>query len=97
MRGYDQQRFAGDTSVFGNVELRRKLLDTYFLLPGELGVFLLGDAGRVYVNGDSPGGWHSSWGFGIWGGALKRISTMSLSLAFGEEGTSFYFNFGMEY
>jgi len=97
VRGYDQQRFAGDTSVFGNVELRRKLLDTYFLLPGELGVFLLGDAGRVYVNGDSPGGWHSSWGFGIWGGALKRISTMSLSLAFGEEGTSFYFNFGMEY
>ena len=97
VRGYAQKRFAGDTSVFGNVELRRKFLDTYLLLPGELGLFLLGDAGRVYVNGDSPGGWHSSWGFGLWGGTLKRITTMSLSLAFGAEGTSFYFNFGMEY
>jgi len=97
VRGYAQQRFAGDTALYGNAELRRKLFDAYLMLPGELGVFLLGDAGRVYVNGESPGRWHSNWGFGLWGATVNRATTLALSLAFGDEGTRFYFSFGMEY
>jgi hypothetical protein len=97
VRGYAQRRFAGDASVYANVELRRKLFSEFLLLPGELGAFLLGDAGRVFVNGESPGGWHSSWGFGLWAAKVNRLTTLSVALAFGDEGTSFYLNFGMEY
>ncbi|MEE8366891.1 MAG: BamA/TamA family outer membrane protein, partial [Thermoanaerobaculia bacterium] len=56
LRGWDVQRFAGDTSVYGNAEIRLHVSDFYFLLPGEWGIFGLADTGRVYVDGDSPGG-----------------------------------------
>lgn len=36
------------------------------MLPCEVGVFGLAAAGRVFVDGDSPGGWHTGVGGGIW-------------------------------
>jgi hypothetical protein len=35
------------------------------------GVLGFADAGRVYVDGQSPGGWHTAAGGGIWVGYLN--------------------------
>jgi hypothetical protein len=59
-------------------------------------VFGFADAGRVYMDGESPGGWHTGVGGGIWLGVLR--SSTSLSLTFSDSrdrrvmvGTGFVF------
>src|SRR5439155_1671681 len=52
VRGFSEHRFAGDGAVYGNAELRLPLARIFVLLPEELGVFGLADAGRVYL--DAP-------------------------------------------
>nr|NIM52039.1 hypothetical protein [Gemmatimonadales bacterium]NIN12787.1 hypothetical protein [Gemmatimonadales bacterium]NIN51012.1 hypothetical protein [Gemmatimonadales bacterium]NIP08476.1 hypothetical protein [Gemmatimonadales bacterium]NIR00912.1 hypothetical protein [Gemmatimonadales bacterium] len=48
-----QNRFAGDASVYGNAELRLRLARIFLVLPGDFGVFGLGDVGRVFLDGES--------------------------------------------
>jgi len=66
LRGYPYQRFAGDASAFGSAELRQPLGEVRLLVRGRLGVFALADAGRVWMDGDSPGDWHTDYGGGLW-------------------------------
>lgn len=80
----------GTTSVYGNAELRLLLGNFFFLLPGEWGIFGLADTGRVYVDGDSPGGWHNGVGGGLWFAFLSRGGTLSISVADGKEGSALY-------
>jgi hypothetical protein len=94
VRGFFSNRFAGDASVFGNVELRLQVATTYRILPGFWGVFVNGDAGRVYLDGDSPGGWHTSGGGGVWVALLDRSNTVTFGVAASEERTTFYLGTG---
>ncbi len=94
IRGYSQQRFAGDAVLYGNMELRLRLADFFVILPGEFGVFGLADAGRVYLDGDSPGGWHRAFGGGIWLSFLDRLNTASIAVAKSPERTSVYVGAG---
>jgi outer membrane protein assembly factor BamA len=66
LRSLDAERYAGDAAVYGSAELRVRVARFVLLLPVDAGVFGIVDAGRVYVNGDSPGGWHTSAGVGFW-------------------------------
>ncbi|HSL71416.1 MAG TPA: hypothetical protein VK864_14310, partial [Longimicrobiales bacterium] len=65
LRGYPPFRFVGDAAVFGNAELRVPIAIVKLLARGELGAFALGDAGRVFVGGSSPGDWHTAYGGGL--------------------------------
>ena len=66
LRGYRWQRLAGDAALYGGVELRLPLTRVNLgLVRGRLGVLGLADAGRVYVDGSSPGGWHTGYGGGL--------------------------------
>jgi hypothetical protein len=85
LRGHSSRRFVGDLATYGGVELRVPIGDVAFILPGEIGVFALADAGRVFVDGDSPGGWHTAVGAGFWFSVLDR--TVSAAWARGERGT----------
>ncbi len=96
LRGFDRQRFAGDAALYGNAELRFDLGTFKFLtLPTDFGVFGLADAGRVYVNGSSPGGWHTAGGGGVWFGPVSRTSTVSFAVARSTEQTSVYLGIGV--
>ena len=53
LRGLQEERFAGDAAISGSVELRAFLARLTFLFPMEVGVFALGDIGRVYADGDA--------------------------------------------
>ncbi|HEX2168086.1 MAG TPA: hypothetical protein VHG09_12710, partial [Longimicrobiales bacterium] len=66
LRGFESDRFAGDASVYGSTELHLPITTMELLVHGELGVFGLADAGRVFMDGESPGGWHTSFGGGTW-------------------------------
>ncbi|HXV14145.1 MAG TPA: BamA/TamA family outer membrane protein, partial [Candidatus Krumholzibacteria bacterium] len=97
VRGFPQQRFAGDASVFGNAELRIPLTRIYIFVPGSLGVFALADIGRVYLEGESSDTWHTSAGGGIWCSFLNTANTASLAVAASEEGTRVYVLAGLAF
>lgn len=89
-RGFRARRFAGDAAAWANAEVRVKVADARLVVPGELGVFGLGDVGRVWLEGESSDTWHPSVGGGIWFGILSRTMTVSLSAGRSREGTRFY-------
>ena len=89
-----QNRYAGDASVYGTSELRLRLSAFNVLVPGEFGVFGLGDVGRVYLDGESSDRWHAAGGGGIWLSFLERANTVSLAVASSSERTRVYVGAG---
>lgn len=75
LRGYSFQRYAGDAAAYGGVEGRAPVF-------GPVGVLAFADAGRVWFQGDSPGGWHTSVGAGAFVNAGAQ--TVSVFYARGE-------------
>jgi Omp85 superfamily domain len=76
LRGYDHDRFAGDGAVFGGAELRVPLLPLELVVRGRLGISVLADAGRVIHDGESPGGWHTATGAGLWFATPPAVVTL---------------------
>ncbi len=85
--GYHSNRFAGDASLYGGAQLRLTFGPAFLALPAVWGIY--GDiaTGRVYVEGESPGGWHSGGGGGVWLGFLDRNNALSIGVASSKEGT----------
>jgi hypothetical protein len=94
LRGFRTDRFAGDASLYGSTELHVPLRTIELLTRGRLGAFGLADAGRVYFEGGSPGGWHTALGGGLTFTSLGR--TASLAYAHGELGR-FYIELGLPF
>ena len=96
IRGFRKNRFAGDTSVYGNAELRLVLLPIRLLVPGELGMFVAADVGRVFFAGypNEPDKWHTGVGGGFWISFLKRKQTLSITVINGDDLTGVYLRAG---
>jgi hypothetical protein len=94
VRGLRAQRYAGDASVFGNLELRVRLGSVAVLVPTEVGVFGLADAGRVFLNEESSNRWHKAVGAGIWIAPVSRANTFTFSAARSEGRTAYYLSAG---
>ena len=77
LRGFSYQRYAGDASAWGGAEVRAPLF-------GPVGGLAFADAGRVWYDGESDGGWHTSVGAGAF--ASLGGQTLSLFYAQGERG-----------
>jgi hypothetical protein len=92
-----QHRYGGDASLFGNAELRLRLTRFFVILPGELGVFGLADAGRVFLEGESSDVWHSAFGGGMWISILQPTTVLSLAIARSPERTAVYLGSGMAF
>jgi hypothetical protein len=92
LRGYRYNRFAGDQSLYGNTELRIPITRAVIFTRGDLGIMALADAGRVAYDSESGGGWHTSYGGGIWFQTIGQL--MTLSYAKGDEEGRFYFTVG---
>jgi hypothetical protein len=78
LRTEQRQRYAGDASVFGSAEQRVPIAQFPFILPLDVGVLGFADMARVYVDGDSPDGWHRGTGGGIWIGAITRGTNVTI-------------------
>jgi len=96
LRGYRKNRFTGDASAYLNSELRLHFGKVRnLILPFETGVIGFYDLGKVWLEGDDSGGWHSGYGGGIYLAPLKREYLFSLMLESSvEESILFRFGFG---
>jgi hypothetical protein len=97
LRGWRSQRFGGDLSLFGSAELRAHLADVSVVIPQMFGVMAVADVARVYLDGESPGGWHTGVGGGIWTGILGPKNIASASLVKSEQGWGLYFGWGFDF
>ena len=95
VRGFDQERFSGDSSLFGSGELRLRLGDARVLVPVDIGIFGFADAGRVYLDGAPPGGWHTSVGGGIWLIPITQPYMLRAGFGVSDEGTKIYVATGL--
>ncbi|MDZ7267343.1 MAG: BamA/TamA family outer membrane protein [candidate division KSB1 bacterium] len=86
LRGFRRERFAGDAAAIGNAELRAHLVRTKVVFPMDFGLFVFGDAGRVWFESQSPGGWHTSLGGGLWLAPIYRRFTFSIGVGSSAEG-----------
>jgi hypothetical protein len=91
------QRYAGDGSLSGTAELRIPLAHFAFVLPLDLGLFGFFDVGRVYVDGDSPGGWHTAAGGGLWLGILNPSTALTVTVASGAGQTEVLLGTGLTF
>ncbi len=97
VRGFPEHRFAGDAAAYGNAELRLSIAKFFLLLPNELGVFGLADAGRVFVSGQTSDQWHAAAGGGLWIAFLSRANILSVAVAHSVEGTRVYVRTGFAF
>jgi hypothetical protein len=98
LRGYDYQRFAGDASLFGSLEVRvpvARVLEHW--VPTRIGVFALGDAGRVWADDTRSRRVHAAGGGGVWLSLFEDSYTGSLAMASGSEGTLWYLRSGLAF
>jgi hypothetical protein len=74
LRGFRKDRFAGESMVYNNIDLRLKIADfRTYLFPGSLGLVFFHDMGKVWVEGKDSKTWHRGYGAGFWISPMRRI------------------------
>jgi len=67
LRGFRKNRFAGSSSLYGSVEFRIKLAESKnYILPGQWGLILFNDLGRVWYKNEVSRRWHHAYGGGLY-------------------------------
>ena len=100
VRGFDSNRFRGDSSLYGNAELRLWLgRRSVPLLPVRWGLFSYLESGRVWLEGESSDKWHTGGGVGLMTQLIGVPFVLSSSMAWGdsEKGVSFYVKGGYSF
>ena len=97
IRGWADQRFAGDAAAFASAELRLRFWRPQVLVPVGTGVFGFADAGRVSLAGSSPGGWHTSLGGGLWFQPVRQPYIVRAGIGVSDESTKFFVILGLPY
>ncbi|RYY37533.1 MAG: hypothetical protein EOP46_02325 [Sphingobacteriaceae bacterium] len=95
--GYRQYRFAGQHSIYNNLELRVKLGDfVNYIAPGQFGITGFFDTGRVWEQGESSNKWHIGKGGGIYF-APARLAVVQLVAGHSDEGWYPYISMKFRY
>ena len=99
VRGLREERFAGESALFANAEVRLPLAAFDLLFPAEFGILGAADVGRVFFDGDADDAdtWHSGFGGGIWFSFLNRNQTLSFTLVDGDDVLGFYARAGLHF
>ncbi len=92
LRGYRNERFAGQTAFFHQNDLRIKLFVVKnYIMPFTLGILGGYDYGRVWSDAaDESDGLHSAYGGGLWLSPFD-LAVLTFSLFKSEDGTRFEF------
>jgi hypothetical protein len=95
VRGYYDGRFRGDSSLFGNAELRYWLGHRKkAVLPLRWGLTAFGESGRVWYAGESSKKWHTGYGIGLMVQLTGTPMALTGSMANGTDGVRFYVSGG---
>jgi len=95
VRGLPAQRYAGDASLYGGVDLFVPLTKSFPLVPGQFGVVGFFDIGRVFLAGETSNLWHHGAGGGLFLATPQRRHMVSFTVARSEGHTSFYVRAGL--
>ena len=90
LRGYDRERFAGNSLIFFQSELRNYLFNFDLIIPFNFGISFSAETGRVFIEGDMSQKWHPAYGFGIFATSFEDTAGFSFTTIFSEESTQFY-------
>ena len=97
VRGYRARRFLGDSSAWGNADLRLRVSRITIILPGAWGIVGFADAGRVWLEGESSDTWHAGYGGGIWLSLLNDRMCFSSGISHSKESNLFFVKGGFSY
>ena len=98
MRGYYDGRFRGDSSLYGNAELRWWLgYRRKGVLPLRWGLTTFVESGRVWYEGEGSKKWHTGGGVGLVVQLTGTPMAFGGSVATGTEGLKFYFAGGYSF
>lgn len=93
LRGFRNQRFAGQTSFYQNTDIRYSLRKMKTgLLPLSMGLYGGFDYGRVWIDNQDSDQWHTSYGGGYF---LNAADIMSLTFAVFNSNDGARFTFGL--
>lgn len=97
LTGYRQYRFAGEHSIFNNLEMRVKLGDFIsYVLPGQIGLLGMYDVGRVWKRDEDSRAWHHGVGTGLYF-TPASLSVIKLVASYSKEGWYPYFSMNFRY
>ncbi|MGD0590681.1 MAG: BamA/TamA family outer membrane protein [Bacteroidota bacterium] len=88
--GFERQRFSGDASIFGSVEIRASVTRIPFIVPLWSGISTFAETGRVFLTGEHSNRWHNVIGGGLWFSIIKPEYIANFSLARSEDKIAFY-------
>ena len=94
IRGLRANRFAGESSAYGNVELLARVGRLSLVLPGRWGIFVRADGGRVWLDGEDSDTWHTGIGGGLWWAPWNLTNAIRLYGAKSDEQTALYLLLG---
>ena len=90
VRGLRANRFAGESSAYGNVEILARIGSLGIVVPGRWGIFVRADAGRVWLDGEDSNIWHSGYGGGLWWAPWNLTNAIRIYGAKSDEQTALY-------
>jgi|TARA_R110002020_G_scaffold191187_1_gene390912 hypothetical protein len=94
LRGFRQERFAGKSSLVGSADIRYGFDEFRIeLFPMQIGVYVGGDLGRVWIPTGNSERWHNSYGGGLWMNGRGGFNATA-SLFHSTEETRFVFGLG---
>ncbi len=94
VRGLRANRFAGESSAYGNVEVLARVGSLAIVLPGRWGIFVRSDAGRVWLPGEDSDTWHWGYGGGLWWAPWNLTNAVRIYGAKSDEQTALYLLLG---
>ncbi|MEM7416195.1 MAG: hypothetical protein AAF389_11900 [Gemmatimonadota bacterium] len=97
LRGYDEHRFAGESSLWGSAEVRLRVAKPRVVVPVGLGLFGFTDTGRVFVDGESPGGWRTALGGGVFLHPIAQPYLFRIGVGSTDEATKVFVSVGLPY
>jgi hemolysin activation/secretion protein len=92
-----RQRYIGDASAYADAELRLLLLHNDHSLVPRIGVFGLGDVGRVFWNGETSSVWHTGYGGGVFLSLIDVNKVVSFTVATSEGQIGFHLQSGFSF
>jgi len=97
LRGFRKNRFTGTSTIYGSLEFRIKLFDSKsYILPGQVGLLVFNDIGRVWYVGEVSRKWHYDAGGGVYYNPFNLV-IMSATVAYSKEEHVFNFSLGTKF
>ncbi|MGB5982431.1 MAG: metallophosphoesterase [Nonlabens sp.] len=97
LRGYRNERFSGDSALATSADVRYSFDEFKTgVIPLQMGVFVGGDLGRVWLDNEDSSRWYNDYGLGFWVNSSQAIGA-TFNLFNGADGLRFSFQVGFNF